>query len=425
MILVFCMMAFLLGPTALYVGQRWLHLDLPSWFTAESARYLSGEGGEQSQLDIAENLSLDHFFENKLQASIEYEVESYIPLKATVLLLNAEMQRQAIRLSNEVFCFDCYPTFFGSTISYLPNLNAVVQNPYESASRVEERVRNFGSQFAGVAERFPEKRFAIVVADSATTSAQNSVLSELSSSITTSHVANLLRDELSDSANVIVTDVVYESGMEYYKNYYTTDHHWNGWGAADAYLTAVDELSRIGLPEEDVDALKTPLDDLEPLRGLEWVSENGSNSRTGLMELNESVFEPALPLYNILTNTEGSSLVAVKDGVARMTEYAAEAEYNFYETWYGQYKDDLVINAKAPLQESSALVICDSYGDAFKWMVTTGFGETRTVFDLMGRHQNTLPLAETLENDDSEIVFLVSYAYNFFDRLDRTPSYLH
>lgn len=419
------MVAFLLGPTALFVGQRWLQLDLPSWFTTESVRYLSGENGSQSQLDIADNLSLDHFFENKLQTSIEHEVESYIPIKASALLFNAEMQRQAIRLSNEVFCFDCYPTFFDSTISYLPNLNAVVQKPYESASRVEEGIRSFGSQFAGMAENFPEKRFAIVVADNAMTSAQNSVLSEMSSSITTSYVAGLLREELFDCANAVVVDVAYESGVEYYKNYYTTDHHWNGWGAANAYLTAVDALSRIGFPEEEIDALKMPLSNLEPLQGLEWVSENGSNSRMGLMELDESVSEPALPLYGILTNAEKSGLVSDEDGVARMAEYAAEAEYNFYETWYGQYKDDLVINAKAPLQESSALVICDSYGDAFKWMVATGFGETRTVFDLMGRHQNTVPLAETLENDDSEIVFLVSYAYNFFDRLDRTPSYLH
>ena len=55
---------FLCGPGALWAAQEKLHLDLPSWFTAEDAQYLSGG---ISKANVKQNLTVEGFESEQLQ----------------------------------------------------------------------------------------------------------------------------------------------------------------------------------------------------------------------------------------------------------------------------------------------------------------------------------------------------------------------
>lgn len=74
---------FLCGPGALWAAQEKLHLDLPSWFTAEDAQYLSGG---ISKANVKQNLTVEGFESEKLQEALENKIGNHIPLKAAAIL---------------------------------------------------------------------------------------------------------------------------------------------------------------------------------------------------------------------------------------------------------------------------------------------------------------------------------------------------
>lgn len=76
---------FLCGPGALWAAQEKLHLDLPSWFTAEDAQYLSGG---ISKANVKQNLTVEGFESEQLQEALENKIGNHIPLKAAAILHN-------------------------------------------------------------------------------------------------------------------------------------------------------------------------------------------------------------------------------------------------------------------------------------------------------------------------------------------------
>lgn len=100
----------LCGPICLLAVQR-AGISLPNWFTAEDATYLSG-GAEKT--DLFDRQGLREILGGGFREAAETEVGNYIPCKATALLANAALQRNAITLSNALYQWPCYPTSFGA-----------------------------------------------------------------------------------------------------------------------------------------------------------------------------------------------------------------------------------------------------------------------------------------------------------------------
>ena len=114
-------MRFLLGPAGIIVSDR-IGLDLPDWATAEDSKYLVGG---IAPVDVADNLSFDDFIDEKLQGAVESKIENWIPGKASALITNAKLQRAGIELSNLVFQWECYPTYYGSRTIFIPSQDAL------------------------------------------------------------------------------------------------------------------------------------------------------------------------------------------------------------------------------------------------------------------------------------------------------------
>lgn len=88
------------SPAALYFVQNVAGARLPDWVSSENAKYLSGGMGEAH---VKASLNLRGFKSGKFQSALETEIGNHIPLKATVLLGNAALQRTLIVASNGLF----------------------------------------------------------------------------------------------------------------------------------------------------------------------------------------------------------------------------------------------------------------------------------------------------------------------------------
>lgn len=89
-------------------------IDLPDWLTSADAWYYSGRA---SNTKVTENLSIHSFKDKTFQKEFEAAVEGNIPMEACALLGNAFLQREAIVVSNCLFRWGCYPTYYGSDVS--------------------------------------------------------------------------------------------------------------------------------------------------------------------------------------------------------------------------------------------------------------------------------------------------------------------
>lgn len=405
---------FLCGPLVLCAAQK-MCAPVPEWLTAAPARYLAG-GSSNSKL--LPNLTIEGFANKKLQSAAEDKVGSFIPLKANALLANAFFQRATIAGSADLEFMECYPTHYDSSIIYSPLNRALSQMPLRDTEEVEKGIGEFAAKFSDLAQRFPNKKFIVIIADNSNTSLSNPALQLVSDPYTTSMANVVFTDACAELNNVSVVDAACVDAREYYQKFYRTDHHWNGWGAVDAYMRALDAL------DDQTSQLRVPLENLSPLDGFEWLVEHGSACRNGLMLVDESVNEPALPLRGVTLEKGDPPFVLARDGVACMQEVGPIASYDFYQTWYGQWLDTVAVNSEAVLPDSSALVVCDSFGTAFKWVASTGFGCVATLYDLHDSRTETVPLSKTLESSDSDTVFLVARVTSYQKVLDRFPEYL-
>ncbi len=338
-------------------------------------------------------------------------------MKANALLANAAMQRISIKNSSDLGFATCYPTYYGSSIIWSPSNNALSQMPLSSTKDVANGINTFTARFSDLAERFPNKNFIVIVADNSNTSLANPVLCTVSDAYTTTMANSSFSDSCSNLDNVSIIDVSLNNPQSYYQKYYRTDHHWNGWGAVSAYLQSLDATNH-------QKQLEAPLKNLTALSGFDWLVEHGSACRNGLMLVDEPVDEPALPLSEI-TLEQGTAPAALSNqGVDLMREAGPIACFDFYQTWYGQWIDTVAVNHSAVLPETSALVICDSFGTAFKWVASTGYGRVTTLYDLHDSRDNVEKLSNTLNKNDADTVFLVARVTSYQKVLDRFPEYL-
>lgn len=420
--IIFSTLASLLfcSPLLLF-GIKTAGLDVPICLSPDSAKYLSGG---YAPAHIRESLSLEGFMNKKLQASIENGVENYIPAKASVLLNTSAMQRCAIAFSeNKNVDPSCYPTYFGSSIVLSPSLNAMFQMPLkDTGDRVTQAIEEFAKGITKIAKDFPEKTFVIIVADNSSTSLANPAVSLSNGVFATSDANRVFQSAANNVNNIHVVDVAQTTPEEYLNLYYRTDHHWNGWGAVDAYAHAINLLLADD-PQSKAAAI-APIQHLSPLEDCEWLRENGSLARNGLCMLNEGVNEPALPLESIEVEQGETPPVVSNHGVQRLKDAGAIASYDFYQTWYGQWKDSKLANSNAPIQNSSALIICDSFGTAFKWVASTGYRQVEARYDVHDSRDIAVPLRETLKDSTCDTVFLVGRVTSFQQVLSRFPDYL-
>ncbi len=389
---------FLLGPIALSLTQHFT--EPPSWVIGLDPKWLSGG---YDKADLLENLSLECFESEAFQASLETEISNNVPRKSDALLFSAGIQRQAIASSNVFFDWPCYPTFFGSSKVYIPDNNALGRVPYYDESAAWQSTEEFGKGLSDFASNYPEVSFTLFVADISECSLLNPAVKLSSSHFTTEDSLSILNETLAQNANVSIYSVLYDNLEDYYSNYYTTDHHWNGFGAMDAYNTS--------RPEPD--------DSFESVLGLSSIKTNGSNSREGLMLLNEPAREPNLGITPMTIEGITPPFATLPDGARAIANKPEAAEFDFYHTWYGP-SDKCRISSYG---DGRALVVCDSFGSAMQWLIANDHESTLVLYDMHVQKNGDAHLVDTILSESIDHVYFISHAGGYAGFIGRFPYY--
>ncbi|MDE8702800.1 hypothetical protein PZH32_07455 [Adlercreutzia equolifaciens] len=401
----FCLL--LLTPCALWAAQEGLRLPLPDWLTAESATYLSG-GISESHLE--KHLSLKGFETEELQEALTTEIENHIPFKATVLLANASLQRNAIAASNLVANFEAYPTFFGSKTVYIPQHDALADYP-STKQWTLKRTKKTAEGIAKIASQVPDKNFYLVVADMSYTSASNPAHQLVANALSTNDYLEVLNEGTEETPNVHVVSLTYDDDAEYYRNYYRTDHHWNGYGTLALYRTL-----------QATAKLPYTVEEPRPTLSFPGLATNGSYARDGLMLLNEAVEEPAFDLTGLEVQNTELPPIAQADSVEALLAMGPIAEYSFYTQWYGSS----LLTAQSPLvnqaspSDKRALVIMDSYADSLHWLLARNYTYLQCYRDIRDGEEGDFTLIDRINETDADDIYFVGSTSAY----TRPPQYL-
>lgn len=401
----FCLL--LLTPCALWAAQEGLRLPLPSWLTAESATYLSGGIAESN---LGEHLSLEGFQTEELQEALTTEIENHIPFKAHVLLANASLQRSAIAASNRLANFETYPTFFGSKTVYVPQHDALADYP-STKQWTLNRTKKTAEGIAKIANQVPEKNFYLVVADMSYTSASNPAHQLVSSSLATDDYLDVLREGTKDAPNVHVVSLTYDNDADYYRHYYRTDHHWNGYGTIALYRTL-----------QTTAALPYTVEDARPALTFPGLVTNGSYARDGLMLIDETVEEPSFDLKGLKVQNSELPPVAQADGVEALMAMGPLAEYSFYTQWYGSSlltAQSPLVNQDAP-SDKRALVVMDSYADSLHWLLARNYSFLQCYRDIRDGEEGDFTLIDRINETEADDIYFVGSTSAY----TRPPRYL-
>lgn len=398
--------------------------SLPAFLDQQKVKFLAG--GNASIAPLGESFTIDRFVSGDLQKNIEASVNEAVPGRYYALLSYSASQRSFIELSNAFFKYEAFPARYSAENSYIPENNALSGMPLHYSSQETRELFWVSDKIADLAKAYPEKHFCIIVADTSNTSSIQPSFRLMTEKISTADIASLLGKSCSGITNVTISANTYSDLGSYYDDFYTTDHHWNGWGALSAYNQAVRSIEseqQTEIPSLEID------EDWEKIEGFEWLVENGSYSRTALMLLNEPVNEPKIPLdgVTVISNTsqDGKDTQLPKlinpNGIDTM-KYNLASEFSFYETWYGGGTNTVIVNQNSD-SNKSALVIGDSYASAFKWIAATKFAQITSLPNFRGDTQQVTPIREILDSTNSDYIFLVASPQNYVKTAEKFPNY--
>lgn len=401
----------LLIPGSGLLVQKGLANECPEWLSSERADYLVG--GVQSASPMA-HVSLDGFVSGRFQDSLETVIGRHIPGRAEALLMDGALNRLFIDLSNTLFQWECYPTFYGSERLYVPAKDALVRMPEQDKTRLIEGVRDFAKGLSCLAADYSDKDFLVVLPDISDTASCNPAMALVSDPVDLNMVIAELEASLRGVGNVRLVAPAYDDFDAYLQDYYSTDHHWNGFGAYRAYF-----MSEVALGREEVkEGASANLGAEDALDGLIM---NGSLSREGLMLLDEPIHEPCYRA-DALVVEEGDIPALLEGGPGVFSLYAHElrTEFDFYHIWYGPSSPNKLSSAKG---SESALLVCDSFGSALRWFLGARYENTSVVLDLYGSNRGNETLGQRIEDSGADVVYLNASAYNISRFTDRYPRY--
>ena len=387
------LIVFLLGPAALWVGQTKLHLDIPSWFTAEDATYLSGS---KQKTNVRENLSIEGFQTKELQSAAENKLGNYVPAKATAIIENAAVQRCSIALSNLLFNWACYPTYYGSARLAYPEQNVVAYLPKTQSPSYQRQWQTFAAGLRKAAERHPEKRFIVYVVGGYQDPAVNPAFSLMSCPMYPAECTNLLRQETGVTPNITVLGSSYDSEEEYYEDFFHTDHHWNINGAMKAY-------------DEIADALNLEKVNSYGITNIPDYLFTGATARWGLDLLEEEVFD-CDNTFNYLTAIYSNG--EEQDGDDHASFFNATAlmkHYSFYDLYYDNLGNCTIIGGTG---NRSALLISNSYRGAIQRPLASSYHS----LSVNNQLHPSAAMTETLDNQineaDADDIFFIANPSN-------------
>ena len=370
-------------------GAARIGITVPVEMTAEPAQFLAGGA---ASADVRANLGFKAFSSKKFQDAVETEIGNYIPGKAVAIEANAAVQRTSIAASNTLFGWECYPTYFGSKRLYLPSADAVTYVPQTRNEGAFAQWRAFADGLKSVAERRPEKHFALYVIGGYNEPSFNPAYDLTSQPLRPVDCVDTLREALVGVPNVDVMTHNYTNAAEYYDDFFRTDHHWNIDGAFRAYGEIADVL---GLEQVD--------------KGGTWEIPDywftGATARWGVDLLRERVFDCGNSFSELVATRPDGTVLRGDDHDSFWDAPELGRQYRFYDAYYGNLGNCTITGGSG---DRSALLVGNSYVGAIQRPLATSYRSLTVNSQLHPSATVTATLEEQMAAADANDVIFVA-----------------
>lgn len=382
-------------------------VDFPDWLAVGVERS-AVEGRSYAKFP---KITWKRLIEGNFQSGLEKCLSDAVPMRDSVLLGNAALQRSSIALANAPFGFDAYHTYFGSERLYLPTQDALVRTSLGEAYPdvdIDGKLGEFSRGLSSVAERFPDKNFVLFLVDHSYTSLSNPASVLTSRYLTTDDIVRKLGDTLAENENVSVLTRSFDDANSYYAEYYKTDHHWNILGAVRGC-----NLIR--------EALQQPAFNIgeQVVVGGGW---SGTNARSGLLLVEEEASDITYDFGSLeMDLSDGGSVTGDDHSAYYEADEVTSRRFNFYGLYYGDSAMYSRIHAGGV---GEAVLVSDSYGNALRRPLAESYETLLLYNDLASSSESEdVTLASRIEDDDARDVIIVACVGNILTLTDRFPGY--
>lgn len=381
------MCVFACMPAMLYCAIK-IGVDVPVELTSKPAEYLAGG---LSEADVAASFNLSDIKNKRFQDAAETEIGNYIPAKANAIIFGAWTQRMGIEVSNAVFNYDCYPTFYGSNRIYLNDVDAVSYLPQRNSNEYVARWTDFANGLKRVAQQYPEKNFVVYVVQGYTEPAINPAYELVHDPLSPRLCSQTLSAHLKDMDNVHVLTHDFDDLGDYYSQFFTTDHHWNIDGAFEGYDQICSILDLTPIHEDGIKRIENYL-------------FTGATARWGVDLLQESVFDCRYDFSNLSIQRSDGEVINGNDHRLFWNCSPLGKPYLFYDTYYGGVGNCSITGGYG---NKNALLIGNSFKEALQRPLAESYASLYVSLQLIPTTslQKTLE-REIIDQDADDIVFV-------------------
>ena len=375
-------------PEATGIGQAW--------------RYMEG----RAVTDLPA-FTLESFAAGELQDGIEGFAADSLPFHDQAMLLNAGLQELGISQAAELFGYNVYPTYFGSTRLYSSPEDVVTYMPFRHTEYHDQKLTEYASGLARVARAYPEKRFVVYVVGGYQEPSVNPAYDLVGNAFEPAEAVRIFEAAFAEYPNVSVLTNSYSTFSDYYKDFFRSDHHWNILGALRAYNTIAGEL---GLEQVDIRSL-----DLHEVQT--DYAFTGATSRWGRHIVTEQAFDTDLDYSSVTYMANGRELDG-NDHCAFSDYVTAGVKFAFYDAYFNSIPDGII----SATGKGKALLISNSFGGALQRQLATQF-ETLYKSSALWPGYTGNGFADLLEESDADTVIFVANPTDYMNMAASVPDF--
>lgn len=343
--------------------------------------------------------SVDSFLSGDFQDDLESYTADALPLRETLLLGKASLQRLSISQMADLLGYDAYHTFFGSGYLHETEGNRLLAVPAKQSKKVlnglaasVDSINDFVTSNPGYTYYFAMPYRSDVLG-----------IGPLAGLVSEPVDAEFLQSRIFSrlSPDITQIDLMPSSYEEFDEDYFKTDHHWNIKGAYKAYCTINEAMGNASSTLPCGELLTFPT-----------AQFYGSEARSGLdTSVGPDIiqdYELAVPnhetwIYGELMPSDfAASTQAYIDGFQPDNPFV-----NLYaDYWHGDYGQIVFVNQDDKTSKN-LLIIADSFSNPMERMFLSSYSRVY-VYD---PRYATMSLADFLKKYDNidDILFCETY----------------
>ena len=287
-------------------------------------------------------------------------------MKTTALLTNASFQRSAIKISNLLFDWNCYPTYYKSEIVACPDLNMAMVTSMKDKEVNTLAANQFSELVEETKQNNPEVRFVYQCLSETYSHQNNPSHDYVSNSYTEDWFENNVFNHFDE--DIFCLKQTLESRDELSKNWFSTEHHWQVDSMIKAYNSIADVIDLKNVSNYDKELI---ID--------EW---QGSCARIGLiMDYPSKLYDIPTDFSHLSCEIDGEKTNrgnrdVVLTGTLPLTEWNSNIYYNFYHWYYGNPVPEVIYTNNKAKNDKTLLFIEQSYGVSMEPYLADNYNKT-------------------------------------------------